>query len=270
MNTRLPTPYPEVNLMLQDLLSQLQAIVGSHLVGMYLDGSLASGDFDAASDIDFVVVTDQNISSELFASLQAMHDRIASGASPYAIQLEGSYMSQHGLRRHDPAHTLYPNIERGRGERLKMADHDATWLVHRSILRERGITLCGPAPQTLIDPVAPYELQQAMLDKLRGWAIRILNAPTELNGRGSQSYVVLTLCRMLYTLHVGTIVSKPVAARWAQGSLAARWEPLIERAWLGRQNPDEPASPEDVNETLAFIRDTAERSRQIQTPADIS
>ena len=152
MNTTHPTPYTEVNALLQELLESVQTILGSHLVGLYLDGSLASGDFDQDSDIDFVVVTDDEISGDLFSALQAMHERIATIDSWYAIQLEGSYISQRALRRYDPAHALHPNIERGRGERLKMIRHDETWDIRRYVLRERGITLTGPAPQDLIDP----------------------------------------------------------------------------------------------------------------------
>lgn len=52
------TPHREVNAALQELLSGARAILGSHFVGMYLDGSLALGDFDLeTSDLDFVVVT---------------------------------------------------------------------------------------------------------------------------------------------------------------------------------------------------------------------
>src|SRR5919106_5992365 len=106
------TPYPEVNTILQELLSSVKSILGSHFIGMYLDGSLTSADFDQDSDIDFVVVTDEDISGNLFTALQAMHERIATIDSPFAVQLEGSYISQHGLRRFDPEHALHPNIER--------------------------------------------------------------------------------------------------------------------------------------------------------------
>ncbi len=253
-------PYPEVAALLSELLESVRAVLGNHFVGMYLDGSLTSGDFDRDHDIDFVVVTDVDIADSLFSALQTMHDRIATIDSWCAIQLEGSYISQHALRRYDPAHALHPNIERGRGERLKMIEHDEAWAVHRYVLRERGITLAGPAPQTLIDPVAPADLRQAMLKTLDGWAASILDNPAQMKPRGYQSYIVLTLCRVLYTLHYGAVASKPVAMRWAQETLGSRWAALIERAWAGRHNSGLEASPDDVNGTLEFIRYALERS----------
>ena len=268
MNTPHWTPYPDVNAMLLELLRSVQHILGSHLIGMYLDGSLANGDFDEASDIDFVVVTDEDVSATHFAALQAMHDRISTTDSPWAIQLEGSYIGQHALRRHDPAHALHPNIERGPGERLKLVDHDAAWIVHRYIVRERGITLVGPAPSTLIDPIPPTLLRQAMVSFLPGWVAYLRNDPAQVTHRGYQSYIVLSLCRVLYTLHAGTVVSKPVAARWAQATLDKRWVPLIERAWAGRHIAGEEASPEDVHGTLEFLRYTVERSEQFDQQTD--
>ena len=261
-----PTPYPEVNTLLKELLESVQAILGSHFIGMYLDGSLTSGDFDQDSDIDFVVVSDVESSGSLFSALQAMHDRIAAIDSGWAIQLEGSYISQPALRRYDPAQALHPNIERGRGERLKMVQHDEAWAIHRYILRERGMTLAGPVPQTLIDPVAPDDLRQAMLKILQGWAAQILDDPAQLKRRGYQSYTVLSLCRILYTLENGGVVSKSAAARWAQETLGERWAPLIEQSWEGRHHPELEASAEAVNGTLEFIRYSLERSRQFAIP----
>jgi hypothetical protein len=95
--------YPEVAMLVEALLKGVRSILGDHFVGMYLDGSLTSGDFDRDSDIDFVVVTDIDISGSFFSALQAMHDRIATIDAWCAIQLEGSYISQRALRRYDPA-----------------------------------------------------------------------------------------------------------------------------------------------------------------------
>jgi hypothetical protein len=220
---------------------------------MYLDGSLASGNFDADSDIDFVVVTREDIAGELFLRLQTMHDRIAALDSAWAIQLEGSYISQHAIRRYDPEHAMHPNIERGSGERLKLVDHNETWAVHRSVLREKGITLFGPAPGCLVDPVSAQELRAAMLVLLNGWAKNILDNPQIISRRGYQSYVVLSLCRVFYTLQTGQVASKPAAAAWAKENLAERWTPLIDRAWEGRHHPERPTDPHEFRETLKLI-----------------
>src|SRR5574341_251932 len=260
--TNPPTPYPEVNKILQELLESVRSILGGHFIGMYLDGSLANGDFDVDSDIDFVVVTDHDISGDLFLALQAMHERIATVGSPFAVQLEGSYISQHALRSYDPEHALHPNIERGKGERLKMVAHGDWWVIHRYILRERGITVVGPAPQTLIDSVLPNDLRQAMLSILGSWGMQILKDPNKIDRRGYQSYVVLSLCRILYTLQFGEVVSKPFAAQWAKETLSGDWESLIERAWVGRRYPQMKAESDDINGTLDFIRYTLEFSQR--------
>ena len=68
-----PTPYPEVNELLHVLLSGVQTILGNHFIGMYLSGSLTSGDFDQDSDVDVVAVTDAEIPVDLFLALEAMH-----------------------------------------------------------------------------------------------------------------------------------------------------------------------------------------------------
>lgn len=260
------TPYPDVNAVLSTLLAGVEAILDSHLIGMYLEGSLANGDFDQSSDIDFVVVSDEAISDELFLALRALHDRIATSDSPWVIQLEGSYLSQQALRRYDPAHALHPNLERGVGERLKLVQHDESWVTHRYILREHGITLTGPTPQTLIDPVAPNDLRLGMSVILQGWATQILGNPAQMESPGYQAYTVLSLCRILYTLHYGTVVSKCVAAQWALATLGKQWVALIEQAWQTRQSGQWPAQADTRQETLAFIRYVLEQRQQFEKP----
>jgi predicted nucleotidyltransferase len=255
--------HPEVNHLIQKLLMEAQTILDEEFVGMYLFGSLTSGDFDQDSDIDVVVATVDEISKDIFSELQPMHERIYAGDSPWTIQLEVSYIPRRALRRYDPTNALHPHIDRGSDD-FFMMQHDESWIVQRYVLRERGITLAGPAPQTLIDPVSPNDLRQAMLAILNEWVSQILEDPVQLEQRGCQSYTVLTLCRILYTLQHGTVVSKPVAARWVQETLDNQWTPLIERTWIGRHNPGLEASSEDVNGTLEFIRYALEQSRKLE------
>lgn len=254
MNSSAPTPHPDVNAFLQPLLTGINAILGSDAVAIYLDGSLANGDFDAASDIDFLVVTERDITPQQFAALKQMHINLVGTDSPWAVQLEGSYLSRQAIRRYDPEHALHPNLERGPGEVLKMADHDAGWLPHRIILRERGIVLQGPPARELIDPVPPEQLTQAMRAVLRDWAAPFLTDPERIQSSGYQSYIVLSLCRILYTLRHAQVATKRQAMRWGRKRFGQPWRELIDLAWTVRADSDRLSMREQLPLTLDFIR----------------
>lgn len=256
-----PTPFPEVNQMVQDLLLSIQAALDECLVGLYLDGSLATGDFDEGSDIDFVAATTEEVDEAAFLALQEMHDRIAETGTRYATDLEGSYLSLQALRRYDPANDVHPNIERGRGERLKLVAHSEAWNFHRWTLRERGIILFGPDPRTLVDPVTPQMLRRTLVP-VQEWAESILRDPGKIASPGYQSYVVLTMCRALYTLEFDAVASKPTAMGWAKETIAAHWAPLIERAWEVRRGAGAKPGADDLNLTLEFIRFMLDQCRE--------
>jgi hypothetical protein len=253
LGNTLPTPFPEVNQMVQELLLSIQSVLGERLVGMYLDGSLGTGDFDEGSDIDFVAATTEEVDEATFLALQAMHDRMAETDSRYALELEGSYVSLAALRRYDPANDNHPNIERGKGERLKLVAHSEAWNIHRFTLREKGIVLYGPDPRALVDPVTPQMLRRT-LGPVQEWAESILQDPAKIDAIGYQSYVVITMCRALYTLEFNAVASKPVAVQWAKEAKAARWAPLIDRAWEIRRTPSIVFAAGDLDRTLELIR----------------
>ena len=258
------TPYPDVDAIIHELLSGARTILGDDLLGMYLIGSLAAGDFDPQnSDIDFVVVTAAELSAETIAALTAMHAHIAAGDSKWATEIEGSYIPADALRRYDPANARHPHIYRGHGEdesRLIVMQHASDWVIQRHVLREQGVVVVGPPPRTLVDPIHPDDLRQAVRTLARVWPEPLLHDPEPLRHDGYHAYTVVTLCRMLYTLQHGTVVSKPVAAHWAQTADGARWSALIERALAWAMRWD------DVHATLDFMRYTLERSQQDELP----
>src|SRR6266513_1555612 len=96
------TPHPEVNELLDALMSGLRATLGDQLISAYLFGSATTIDFDLQSDVDVVVVTTDTIPDETFAAIQAMHARIATIDSRYATQLEVSYIPRRAIRRYNP------------------------------------------------------------------------------------------------------------------------------------------------------------------------
>lgn len=254
------TPHPEVNELLEALTDGVRGVLGDQLVGAYLFGSSTTDDFDRESDVDVVVVTVNELPDETFAALQSMHTRIAGIESWCATQLEVSYIPKRSIRRYDPPHVVHPRLDRGEGERLYRMSHDADWVVQRHLIRERSLALLGPDPRTLIDPVSPDDLRSAMLELLAEWLAPMLENPPRVRTRGYQSFIVLATCRILYTIDHGDVLSKSAAALWGQNKLDARWTPLIQGAWLGRQNHAAAPLAEDLGETWEFIRYAIERS----------
>lgn len=248
MITAYPTPYEDVNTILLLMHTKIQAILGQQLVGFYLYGSLSSGDFDPmSSDIDFLVVTAENLPEEMIEHLRDMHTAIASSGFPYANRLEGSYIPSEAFRRYDPDNARHPTI--GVDWPFQIALHGSNWIIERHIVRERGVVVWGPSPETLIDPVSPHDLRAAVCEHLKTWWQNQVDEPEWLRPRDYQAFAILTLCRALYTLDQGKVSSKPQAAAWAQ-EVYPQWKPLIEKAltWRSQHEID------DLAETMAFLR----------------
>ena len=251
-----PTSFPAVNTLLGKLLSNMQGVLGENFVGMYLYGSLASGDFDARrSDVDFVVVTARELSHETVFALEKMHDDLASSGLDLATKLEGAYLPQADIRRHTSSETRYPTLNEGNFYLGKLG---SDWVIQRHILRENPVVVAGVSPRTLIDPVSPAALRQAVRDVLNEWWLPLLETPARLHADDYQAFAVLSMCRTLFTLQTGTVASKPVSARWAREQLGEHWAALITEAlnWHYGKRLDK------LDETLEFIKFTLEQANQ--------
>jgi hypothetical protein len=260
-----PTAYPDINDVLRDLLPRIRAALGANFRGMYLVGSLVTGDFDAGrSDVDVLVVTDAVVSDGQFAALQAVHRDLAASDSPWAIEVEAYYLTRAALRPDDPSFGEHRKVNRGGGV-LEPPQRDPGWLVQAHLLREYGVALAGPDPRTLVAPVAAGDLRRTVAASTPEWLEALLADPARLRHRGPQTYIVLTLCRVLYTLVHDAVASKQAAARWAQAALDKRWTALIGRALAWRK--DLPATPSptttegDVAATLELIQYVLARCR---------
>lgn len=256
-----PTPYPAVNDLLQLLLAEVRGVLHGRFLGLYLYGSLSSGDFNPlTSDVDFVVVTDGDLPDDTIAALEAMHMRLAGSGLKYAAKLEGAYLPQATLRRYDPADAPRPMLNEGS---FFMAQLGADWAIQRHILREHGVVVAGPEIRPFIDSVPPAALRQAVHDTLHAWWVPLADAPERLQRPDYQAFAILSMCRALHTLTTGTIASKPTAAAWAKTHLPSRWTPIIDAAltWQPGQPLDlVDACIELIRHTVARSADSVERS----------
>lgn len=259
----IPTPYLDLNQVLQDLVESVQKVLGEKFVGAYLQGSFAVGDFDEHSDVDFIIVSTDDLADAEVQALQVMHARLYALASPWAQHLEGSYFPQRILRRPPENNRLLWYLDHGSRSLIQSA-HCNT-LVVRWVVREHGIPLAGPAPIALVDPISVTALREEIFATMRDWGEDILTHPDRYKNRFYQTYIVLNFCRMLHDLRNGFPGSKRAGAEWAKAHLDASWAGLIDRTWAGRPNPAlsvrQPADPEDFKATLAFVRFILTESR---------
>jgi hypothetical protein len=104
-----------------------------------------------------------------------------------------------------------------------------------------------------------------VIELVRDWYARMLDDPDHilrLRFSGYQAYTVLTMCRILYTLELGAVATKPVAARWALTGQGKPWASLIQQAIDWRNG----APFDNLDETQDLIRHVVERCKRFEMP----
>ncbi len=255
MNTSY-TPYEDVNKILNLLCKNVQEVLGSQFIGMYLYGSLSSGDFNPeSSDIDFLVVTEDYLPETIISQLENMHKETWATSVQRAGKLEGAYIPKELIRKHSLNGLPCPTINEGK---FYLDTPGSDWIIQRHVVREYGVVIAGPDPKTLIDFVSAEDIHNSIMGVLREWWYPMLENPAWLQDHddGYRSFAVITMCRVLHGLEYGTITSKPKATQWARANVNPQWHLLIDKAVEVSNHKEVPIN---LDETLGFIRYTKER-----------
>jgi hypothetical protein len=209
-----------------------------------------SGDFDTgSSDIDLLAATSSDIDEEDFDNLQIMHNDFANKHKGWEDRIEVAYLSVAALQTVTSQTSKVAIISPGEPFHVKETRKD--WVLDWYVVREKGMTLFGPPPKTLIEPISKEEFVQAVKEHTKAWREWI----QDMHTRKQQAYAVLTMCRVLYAYRSGEQASKKQAALWAEKELPA-WSQLIQNAllwredWRNEQVDHETTLPETVN----FVR----------------
>ena len=222
--------HPLIETIINDLRTELSRSLGADFVGMYVIGSLATGDFQhGVSDIDIVVVTASEINNFQFKSLESIHNSMRAAAHELAESLGVSYLSLETLRSGDFGQ-MYPAIWRGTAFHLEEAASEL--VIARNVLRAKALVVCGPLPDSLCELTSGEDLRSVMLKACRS---EFRHCSDMIDSYTALSFWVLTVCRALYTVLNETIVSKQLAAEWVIRTWP-EWSSLIESALSVRNN----------------------------------
>ncbi len=222
------SPYPDIDVILSALVEGISAICGENLIGIYLTGSLSYGDFNpASSDIDLVTVVQNAVINPQLEQIKQLHQQVEIRHPNWAERIECSYVPIGLFTNLLPPKEPRPYV--GEGKFYPDADYGNEWIINNYLLYEHGIALVGSEFSTLIDPIEIQEVQKACIrDLFKEWQ-PIINDPDFLQNSHYQAYLVLNLCRILYTVLQGETGSKKVSATWVKSTFPT-WVNLIQTA----------------------------------------
>ena len=183
----------EIEALLGRLTGEIRRSSNGSLVGLYVYGSLVTGDFDKGrSDIDLLAVVDSDIEDETFDRLDGMHARFVEDHPVWEDRIEVAYVPAPALWNFRTRTARIVVISPGEPFHRKAAGRD--WLINWYMVRQVGVTLCGPPPQTLIPEISQPEFVDAVREQTGTWKEWVYRMRTP----GAQSYAVLT-CAGRYT-----------------------------------------------------------------------
>lgn len=220
---------PKINELLSYWTSNAQHILRENLLGLYLFGSLTYEDFvPSRSDIDLMAVVKEPLSKNELEKIKELHFDIEAKFPDWKGRVECSYLPKSLMNEVMPPKQTRPYF--GGSTWYAEADYGNEWLINQHFLYHYSKALVGPSYKTLMAaPPDIQELQMACIRDLKWeWEPKI-HDPEWLSNSHYQSYLVLNLCRILYTVQQGKLVSKKVAAAWAKKTYP-QWQALIEEA----------------------------------------
>ena len=248
--------------LINDFIAAAKAIMGEKLTGIYLHGSLAMGCFNPdKSDIDLIIVIEQNISDE--QKMKFMERVVALNQQAPAKGLEMSivlrkycnpfvYPTPFELHFSPTYLQWFHDAPQNYVQNMKGDDKDLA--AHFTIIRQYGVTLYGEKIDNVFAEVPRKDYIDSIWEDVREAREEILEQPV---------YITLNLCRVLAFCRDGLCLSKQDGARWAIEHLSAEYTPIILDALTCYQTDQEMVIEEEsgrvfADEMLAAIKEEME------------
>ena len=129
-----------------------------------------------------------------------------------------------------------------------------TIIIWRNIARS-GVTLWGQDARSIAPQVSDQCLVDALVLELNYLKQDLASHAGDRSDRAfiHNAYAVLTACRILYSAHHRTLVSKDQAYRWAMETVPPVWRPVIQTARENRLQAAGSTTPELEQDAMRFV-----------------
>jgi predicted nucleotidyltransferase len=191
---------PDVAALLERLTGRLAA--RSDVVGVYVYGSLMTGDYSpSASDIDVVVLVEREPDQAMTAELKEMHTALAGTGGP-AGQLHCLYVAADAASDPERLCTYW------------FGDRMTQWrmkLLTQAELASVGVALHGPWPPPAIKPIPVADLQASVRAELTGYWRPLTRRFKHWLDDSSIDHALIVLPRAEALLTTGELITKGAA-----------------------------------------------------------
>ncbi len=256
--------FPAVDSQLAPVLRHLERNAAGDIAGAYLFGSAVSSGLRPDSDVDLLVLTRRTMTTgERLALIDVLlglsgwkgHSaRFREAADRRPIELTSLVLQEVRPWTSAPRR----DFQYGEWLREQLLEHhipepevDPDILVLAATAQAAHQVMVGPPLRTLLDPVPPEMLREAMVASIPDILAEI---------EGDERNTLLVLARMLVTLDTGRIVPKDIAANAIVPSLAAQDRVLMERARDGYLGVEEDLWGDSTAATVALVHSLARRA----------
>lgn len=252
----------DVKQYLVHIAAALGSALGDKLAGLYVHGSLATGAYHRErSDIDLMAVTTGKLTPQSREALARALVQL-SDARPVPRDIEVNVVQERYARSFEhpmPYELHYSSAwhERFRRHEFDFEQDRTNVELAANVLevRERGVPLLGPPPDTMFGPV-PWHAYINALEADFDWA--------RLHLHEMPVYAVLSACRILHgtTSRTASALNKDEAATWALETVPRMYHSLINDAlqlYRGTKSLDDVVLVE--RDIIAFREYVRERAR---------
>jgi predicted nucleotidyltransferase len=252
------TPYQDINDVLMRLSQGMGVVLSKNLIGLYLFGSLSYGDFNSeSSDIDLVAIVRKPLDTYELERIKQLHKTIGELSKKWLDRLECSYTPLSMFTEVLPPAEPRPYF--GGAVFYEEAPYGNEWIINNYLLYKHAIPLIGVDIKKLINSIDIIEVQKACIrDLFQEWEPKMTDFEW-LDNSNYQSYLVMNLCRILFTVMQGATATKAASAAWVKKEYGAQWQDLIENA-EGWEYGKEMSCRDEAIQFIKFVIDTIKQT----------
>lgn len=218
-----------LNTVLEGIQKQYTKILGYNLVGIYVHGSIAFNCFNwEKSDIDYIVVVNEPLSLDVKKKL--MEATVLFNIQAPQKGIEMSVVLKENCQNfvHPSPFEIHFSIahlkwwhEDPIGYCKKMNGSDADLAAHYTVIRHKGIVLCGEEISSVFSEIDPGYYFDSIKSDIQDSKEDVFTEPV---------YIILNLCRVLAYKKDGSILSKCEGGEWGLLNLPCEYRAIVEQA----------------------------------------